>query len=392
MSFPPPLPLLPPPIPLLPPPPAPAVSLPAPPPPGAIARRPSASRPPRPRHGPPPAAVAGAAALRHAAHEPARALTPGPRVMAGAGPAPRCLPTQPWPLAGCLPRCGGMASGPPHGPGCRLGAQRPPGGGRGWRLHQPRELTAAASADALGAADLPPEDFGAAYEPPVEVFPRWRERNPYRWHRSVAPAQSPWWWIFHGHRNRDDGLPPQAPGRLARRFVRGGAGRQELPVRGVHATSAPHARDIYSGPQRDNLSCNCETTSSATAKCLWLSPQTYRAHERSRESIELAYDSILQQKMKVRHKYGFKPPKTGRKGDLDGDRSVSAGHALCCCYPLLSTSSVPCLRISATCSSPRGVGSQPRSLLGHIKESLEPSVPGTTLVNEGSIYLGLGLW
>ena len=125
-----------------------------------------------------------------------------------------------------------------------------------------------------------------------------------------------------GHRNRDDGLVPQAPGRFARRVVRGGAGRQELPVRGVHATSAP---------QRDNFLCNCKTSSCATAKCLWLSPQTYRAHERSRESIELAYDSILQQKMKVRHKYGFKPPKTGRKGDLDGDRSVSAGHALCCC-------------------------------------------------------------
>ena len=51
--------------------------------------------------------------------------------------------------------------------------------------------------------------------------------------------------------------------------------------------------------------------------------QTYQAHERSRESIEMAFDTILQEKMKVRHKQGFRPPKRGRKTDLEGDAEVS---------------------------------------------------------------------
>lgn len=50
--------------------------------------------------------------------------------------------------------------------------------------------------------------------------------------------------------------------------------------------------------------------------------QTYKRHERSREAIELAYDSILQEKMKVRHKYGFQPPRRGRRSDLQGDPLV----------------------------------------------------------------------
>ena len=47
--------------------------------------------------------------------------------------------------------------------------------------------------------------------------------------------------------------------------------------------------------------------------------QTYKAHERSREAIEFAYEAILKQDMKRRQKYGFKPPKLGRKTDLDAD-------------------------------------------------------------------------
>jgi hypothetical protein len=47
--------------------------------------------------------------------------------------------------------------------------------------------------------------------------------------------------------------------------------------------------------------------------------QTYKAHERSREAIELAYEAILKQDMKRRQKYGFKPPKLGRKTDLEAD-------------------------------------------------------------------------
>jgi hypothetical protein len=48
--------------------------------------------------------------------------------------------------------------------------------------------------------------------------------------------------------------------------------------------------------------------------------QEYKEHERSRESIELAYEAILQQNMHARHKYGFKPPRTGRKTDMAADQ------------------------------------------------------------------------
>jgi len=47
--------------------------------------------------------------------------------------------------------------------------------------------------------------------------------------------------------------------------------------------------------------------------------QTYKSHERSREAIEFAYEAILKQDMKRRQKYGFKPPKLGRKTDLDAN-------------------------------------------------------------------------
>ena len=40
----------------------------------------------------------------------------------------------------------------------------------------------------------------------------------------------------------------------------------------------------------------------------------------------MAFDTILQEKMKVRHKQGFKPPKRGRKTDLEGDAPVSDAH------------------------------------------------------------------
>ncbi len=54
----------------------------------------------------------------------------------------------------------------------------------------------------------------------------------------------------------------------------------------------------------------------------WWGAQTYRAHEASREAIELAFDAILQEKMKARAKYGFRPPRTGRKTDAAGDDLV----------------------------------------------------------------------
>lgn len=54
--------------------------------------------------------------------------------------------------------------------------------------------------------------------------------------------------------------------------------------------------------------------------------QEYKAHDKSRESIEMALDEILKQKMKIRHKYGFKPPKSGRRTDVAGDPTVSGAY------------------------------------------------------------------
>jgi len=45
----------------------------------------------------------------------------------------------------------------------------------------------------------------------------------------------------------------------------------------------------------------------------------YRQHEPSKESIELAFDDILQEKMKVRHRFGFRPPQRGKRGEVQGD-------------------------------------------------------------------------
>ena len=82
--------------------------------------------------------------------------------------------------------------------------------------------------------------------------------------------------------------------------------------------------------------------------------EQYRSHDASRESIELALDAILQEKMKSRHKYGFQPPQRGKKGEAEGERKVS--------------------------------------LWQQFKQLFEPSVPVTTLVNDGSIFFALGLW
>ena len=58
-------------------------------------------------------------------------------------------------------------------------------------------------------------------------------------------------------------------------------------------------------------------------------PQEYENHEPSRESIELAFDSILQQKFKLRNKYGFRPPSLGRKTDLEADEEVGTNRLVC---------------------------------------------------------------
>ena len=148
----------------------------------------------------------------------------------------------------------------------------------------------------------------------------------------------------------------------------------------------------------------------------------------------MAFDSILQEKMKVRHKQGFRPPRRGRKTDLEGDAPVQLPRLpvpallrLCilkyntrtcltpCTEPVVhyfrnvrcASNSLPMPAVLSSCHSSSvcavcvvqcaGVIKMCRSvqrvgILAQIKERLEPSVPGTTIVNDGSIFIMMGFW
>lgn len=83
---------------------------------------------------------------------------------------------------------------------------------------------------------------------------------------------------------------------------------------------------------------------------------TYRSHERSREAVEGAFDSILKERMRLRHKLGFRPPRAGRNGG------------------------------KSDLSQPK------RSLAARLGMLLDPLVTLPTVVNAGSIFLALALW
>ncbi|KAF5832701.1 hypothetical protein DUNSADRAFT_11345 [Dunaliella salina] len=83
--------------------------------------------------------------------------------------------------------------------------------------------------------------------------------------------------------------------------------------------------------------------------------EQYRWHEPSRESIELAFEAILKETYKARRRFGFRPPRTGRREDIIGDPDV-----------------VP--------------------LSKKIRNMFDPTVTARTLVNEGAVYIGLALW
>lgn len=82
--------------------------------------------------------------------------------------------------------------------------------------------------------------------------------------------------------------------------------------------------------------------------------QQYKWHEPSRESIELAFDTIIQEKLKVRHKFGFRPPRGGRRGDIDG--------------------------------APR------KTLWRRFQELFDPTVTTRTFIREGIFYLLFAVW
>lgn len=82
----------------------------------------------------------------------------------------------------------------------------------------------------------------------------------------------------------------------------------------------------------------------------------YRDHETSREAIEMAFDRVLTEHMDKRKKFGFRAAKFGRKtGALEEE-------------------------------------GQRKSRLQKFMELFEPSVPLTTIVNDGVIYLLLSFW
>lgn len=82
--------------------------------------------------------------------------------------------------------------------------------------------------------------------------------------------------------------------------------------------------------------------------------QQYKWHEPSRESIELAFDGIIQEKLKARHKFGFRPPRMGRRGGPDG--------------------------------APR------KSLVRQFQNLFDPTVTFRTLIREGLFYFLFALW
>ena len=71
--------------------------------------------------------------------------------------------------------------------------------------------------------------------------------------------------------------------------------------------------------------------------------------------MELAFDAILKEKMRLRHKLGFRPPRSGRKSDVTGDALKP-------------------------------------SLAARFTGLFDPAVSITTVVNDGAIFLALAVW
>jgi hypothetical protein len=125
---------------------------------------------------------------------------------------------------------------------------------------------------------------------------------------------------------------------------------QPLPDAGVEVYPRARERDPYA---RLGLPPDASFEEVQDARNFLV--EQYRPHAPSREAIEGAFDTILKRQMKERHRLGFRPPSRGRRGDAAAD-------------------------------APR------LSVLAEIRRRFEPSVPGTTIVNDGSIFAALGLW
>lgn len=82
--------------------------------------------------------------------------------------------------------------------------------------------------------------------------------------------------------------------------------------------------------------------------------EQYKWHEPSREAIELAFDDIMQEKLKDRHRLGFRPPKTGRRTDVLGEKRIG--------------------------------------VVQRVVDLFDPTVTLRTVVNEGLVFGALALW
>lgn len=84
---------------------------------------------------------------------------------------------------------------------------------------------------------------------------------------------------------------------------------------------------------------------------LW---EQYKWHEPSREAIEMAFDRLLQKHMGERFKFGFRPPRTGRRSDIIVDRRSTLWDGVVALF--------------------------------------DPTVTARTLVNEGAVFGAFALW
>eukprot|EP00775_Hariotina_reticulata_P004379 gene4380-4631_t len=82
--------------------------------------------------------------------------------------------------------------------------------------------------------------------------------------------------------------------------------------------------------------------------------EQYKWHEPSREAIELAFDALLQKHLHGRFKFGFRPPSTGRRSDVVGERRFT--------------------------------------LWDRAMSLFDPTVTTRTLVNEGAVFGAFALW
>lgn len=83
--------------------------------------------------------------------------------------------------------------------------------------------------------------------------------------------------------------------------------------------------------------------------------EEYRWHEPSREAIELAFEAIMQERLEARNKLGYRPPRTGKRGEAAGYRPAP-------------------------------------TFMRRVEDLFDPTITFRTLINEGVIFIGIAMW